>query len=101
MTRCVRWAARKVEANLDEWAGWHRGSFWYDLFSRLNGTAEIVERVGRPFGPGAYIRITPLVSWSLGIEVPPSRESRFAVNKIVHDAPAEELNARQTAKELS
>jgi pyridoxamine 5'-phosphate oxidase family protein len=34
---------------------------------RVYGTAEVVERDGM-YGPGAYIKITPTVSWSWNIE---------------------------------
>lgn len=36
---------------------------WTPRFLRVYGTAEAVERTGR-FGPGAYLKITPRISWS-------------------------------------
>jgi len=36
---------------------------WTPRFLRVYGVAEVVERVGR-FGPGTYLKITPMVSWS-------------------------------------
>ena len=35
---------------------------------KVFGTAEIVQHDGTLFGPGEYLRITPKVSWSWGIE---------------------------------
>ncbi len=40
---------------------------WQARGIRIYGTAELVEREGR-LGRGMYIRITPQVSWSWGIE---------------------------------
>ena len=40
---------------------------WRPRAIRVYGTAEIVEHKGI-FGPGRYLRITPKVSWSFGIE---------------------------------
>ncbi len=40
---------------------------WRPRAIRVYGTAEIVEHKGM-FGPGKYLRITPKVSWSMGIE---------------------------------
>jgi pyridoxamine 5'-phosphate oxidase family protein len=40
---------------------------WRPRAIRVYGTAELVEHDGI-FGPGKYLRITPKVSWSFGIE---------------------------------
>ena len=56
---------------------------WSPRGIRIYGTAEPVERVGR-FGPGAYLRITPLVSWSFNIEGPAFVNGRFVNNKVLH-----------------
>jgi pyridoxamine 5'-phosphate oxidase family protein len=40
---------------------------WTPRGLRIYGTAELVERSGR-FGPGAYMRITPDISWSWNLE---------------------------------
>ncbi len=42
---------------------------WNPRGIRIYGIAETVEREGM-FGPGAYLRITPTVSWSWNIEAP-------------------------------
>jgi pyridoxamine 5'-phosphate oxidase family protein len=36
---------------------------------KIYGTAEITDHTGR-FGPGKYLKITPNISWSLGINGP-------------------------------
>jgi len=36
---------------------------WIPRLLRVYGTAELVERDGR-FGPGPYMRVTPVISWS-------------------------------------
>jgi pyridoxamine 5'-phosphate oxidase family protein len=36
---------------------------WIPRFLRVYGTAELVEWDGR-FGPGSYMRVTPVISWS-------------------------------------
>jgi len=40
---------------------------WRPRAIRVYGTAEVVEHNGM-FGPGKYLRITPKISWSFGIE---------------------------------
>ncbi len=40
---------------------------WKPRGIKVNGTAEIVEHNGM-FGPGKYLQITPIVSWSWGIK---------------------------------
>ncbi|MGA2790773.1 MAG: PPOX class F420-dependent oxidoreductase [Candidatus Bathyarchaeia archaeon] len=40
---------------------------WRPRMVRVYGTVDIVEHNGI-FGPGKYMRITPKVSWSMGIE---------------------------------
>ncbi|MGH3392764.1 MAG: hypothetical protein ACRDOO_28180 [Actinomadura sp.] len=51
-----------------------------------NGDAELVERQGR-FGPAAYMRITPTVSWSFNLEGSPFTHDREVdVRRTVHPA---------------
>lgn len=40
---------------------------WRPRGVKVHGVAEVAERNGH-FGPGSYIVITPMVSWSWGIE---------------------------------
>ncbi len=58
---------------------------WTPRFMRIYGTAELIEREGQ-FGPGAYMRITPTVSWSGNLDGRPfgqgndSRQSQRTVH---------------------
>jgi pyridoxamine 5'-phosphate oxidase family protein len=54
---------------------------WRPRGVRIYGRAELVETEGQ-FGPGKYLRITPGVSWSWGIE--PAEGGRFRLHRSVH-----------------
>lgn len=55
---------------------------WRPRMIRAYGTAEAIDHDGM-FGPGMYLRITPKVSWSFGIEaLEPSQRAR--VRKTLH-----------------
>jgi pyridoxamine 5'-phosphate oxidase family protein len=56
---------------------------WRPRGIRIYGTAEIIEREGR-LGPGSYLRITPLTSWSWNIEEPAAAPGRLSMNKTHH-----------------
>jgi pyridoxamine 5'-phosphate oxidase family protein len=56
---------------------------WRPRGIRIYGTAEFVERQGR-FGPGIYMRITPVTSWSWGIEEPTFQGPKFGPHKTIH-----------------
>jgi len=55
---------------------------WRPREIRVYGTAEVVDHGGM-FGPGKYLRITPKVSWSLGIEGLELKEGEW-VRKTFH-----------------
>jgi PPOX class F420-dependent enzyme/OxyR family protein len=59
---------------------------WAPRGIKIHGSAEIVERDGM-FGPGQYLAITPVVSWSWGIVGTTFEEGRFKPHKIVWTAP--------------
>ena len=59
---------------------------WAPRGIKIHGSAEIVERDGM-FGPGQYLEITPVVSWSWGIVGTTFEEGRFKPHKIVWTAP--------------
>ena len=62
---------------------------WTPRYLRIYGTAELVERQGR-FGPAAYMRIRPTVSWSFNLEGRPFTHDReIKVQRTVHQAVAE------------
>jgi pyridoxamine 5'-phosphate oxidase family protein len=46
-----------------------------------------VERVGM-VGPGMFLRITPVVSWSWNMAAEPVGESWYPARKVVHAAPS-------------
>jgi pyridoxamine 5'-phosphate oxidase family protein len=53
---------------------------WRPRGIRVYGRADVVQRRGF-LGPGDYIRLTPEVKWSWGIEGPVFRDGRFNVEK--------------------
>lgn len=55
---------------------------WRPRGIRIYGTAELVHTEGQ-FGPGAYIRITPTISWSWGVE--PQVEGAPRPHRTVHE----------------
>ena len=60
---------------------------WRPRGVKIHGIAEIVQRDGF-FGPGAYLAITPSVSWSWGLHADLYRDGRlnWSVRKQVWDA---------------
>ncbi len=54
---------------------------WQPRGIRIHGIAEVVQRQGH-LGPGGYLEITPLVSWSWGIEEPGHEQGRVGSKKI-------------------
>jgi len=60
---------------------------WSPRFLRVYGTAEPVERPGQ-FGPGAYLRITPEISWSWNLDGRPISEAQSGPRRTVHAAAA-------------
>ncbi|GAA0977649.1 hypothetical protein GCM10009555_039160 [Acrocarpospora macrocephala] len=61
---------------------------WTPRYLRIYGEAELVERQGQ-FGPAAYMRITPDVSWSFNLEgLPFSHDHEIDVRRTAHQAAA-------------
>jgi pyridoxamine 5'-phosphate oxidase family protein len=56
---------------------------WQPRGLKVHGRAVIVERDAGRFGPGAYFAVTPLVSWSWGVEGPVFVAGKFSTHKIV------------------
>lgn len=56
---------------------------WRPRSIKVYGTAEVLDHNGM-FGPGKYIRITPKVSWSMGIKGLNTKDGDFRV-KTIHD----------------
>ena len=59
---------------------------WTPRGIKVHGTAEIVQRDGF-LGPGEYLAITPVISWSWGILADTFQENRFAPHRIQWQAP--------------
>jgi pyridoxamine 5'-phosphate oxidase family protein len=83
--RNVRAGNRKVALIIDDLVS-------FDPFIarsiRIYGHAERpVERVGL-VGPGMYMRITPIVSWSWNMKAEPSGESWYEPRRTVHQLPS-------------
>lgn len=55
---------------------------WQPRGIRVHGIAEVVQRQGH-LGPGSYLAITPVVSWSWGIEEPGTQPGRPGPKKII------------------
>jgi len=55
---------------------------WLPRGIRIHGRAEVVQRQGH-LGPGGYLAITPLVSWSWGIEEVGSEQGLVGPKKIL------------------
>jgi pyridoxamine 5'-phosphate oxidase family protein len=61
---------------------------WIPRYLRIYGEAELVERDGQ-FGPAAYLRITPVVSWSFNLEGRPfSHDVKVTTTRTVHTPEA-------------
>lgn len=53
---------------------------WKPRAIKIHGTAHLVTRYGI-VGPGTYIRVTPQVKWSLGIDEPAFRDGQPVIRK--------------------
>jgi pyridoxamine 5'-phosphate oxidase family protein len=61
---------------------------WTPRYLRIYGTAELVERSGQ-FGPAAYMRITPAISWSFNLDgLPFTHDRQITVRRTVHQPTA-------------
>jgi len=56
---------------------------WTPRGLRVYGMAELIERPGR-FGPGAYMRITPEISWSWNLAGQPYGAGQQGPRRTVH-----------------
>jgi pyridoxamine 5'-phosphate oxidase family protein len=56
---------------------------WQPRGLKVHARAVIVERDTGRFGPGEYFAVTPLVSWSWGVEGPVFVAGKFCTHKIV------------------
>ena len=69
---------RKVSLIIDDLKSFRP---WQPRGIRIHGIAEVLQRQGH-LGPGSYLAMTPLVSWSWGIEEPGPEQGRAGPKKI-------------------
>jgi pyridoxamine 5'-phosphate oxidase family protein len=64
---------------------------WTPRYMRIYGSAELVRRAGR-FGPGAYMRVTPTISWSWNLAGQAIAHGNREINprRAVHQAVAKQ-----------
>jgi pyridoxamine 5'-phosphate oxidase family protein len=55
---------------------------WHPRSVKVKGTAEVMDHDGI-FGPGKYLRITPSITWSMGIDDLPVKKGEWML-KTVH-----------------
>lgn len=55
---------------------------WQPRGIRIHGIAEVVQHQGH-LGPGTYLAITPVISWSWGLEEPGSEQGKVGPKKII------------------
>jgi pyridoxamine 5'-phosphate oxidase family protein len=70
---------RKVSLILDDLKSFRP---WQPRGIRIHGIAEVVQRQGH-LGPGSYLVITPMVSWSWGMEELESEQGPVGPRKIL------------------
>ncbi len=56
---------------------------WRPRCIKVYGTAEIMDHEGQ-FGPGKYLRVTPKISWSMGIKGLETKDGQWNV-RTIHD----------------
>jgi pyridoxamine 5'-phosphate oxidase family protein len=67
----------KVAIVFDDWESL---TPWKPRSLKIHGTADIVKRAGQ-LGEGEYLRITPLVKWSMGIDEPAFQNGKPVIKK--------------------
>jgi len=60
---------------------WESLTPWKPRSIKIHGTAEIVKRMGQ-LGEGDYLRITPVVKWSMGVDEPAFQNGKPVIKKI-------------------
>ncbi|MGE0824023.1 MAG: PPOX class F420-dependent oxidoreductase [Candidatus Binatia bacterium] len=62
------------------WDDWESLTPWKPRSLKIHGTAELVKRTGQ-LGEGEYLRITPVVKWSMGIDEPAFQDGKAVIKK--------------------
>jgi pyridoxamine 5'-phosphate oxidase family protein len=60
---------------------WESLTPWKPRSIKIHGTAEIVKRTGQ-LGEGEYLRITPIVKWSMGVDEPAFQNGKPVIKKV-------------------
>jgi len=60
---------------------WESLTPWKPRSIKIHGTAEIVKRTGQ-LGEGEYLRITPVVKWSMGVNEPAFQNGKAVIKKV-------------------
>jgi len=68
----------KVALVFDDWESL---TPWKPRSIKIHGTAEIVKRTGQ-LGDGEYLRITPIVKWSMGVDEPAFQNGKPVIKKV-------------------
>lgn len=60
---------------------WESLTPWKPRSIKIHGTAELVKRNGQ-LGEGEYLRITPVVKWSMGVEEPAFQNGKPVIKRV-------------------
>lgn len=60
---------------------WESLTPWKPRSIKIHGTAELVQRNGQ-LGEGEYLRISPVVKWSMGVDEPAFQNGKPVIKKI-------------------
>ena len=60
---------------------WESLTPWKPRSIKIHGTAEVVKRTGQ-LGEGEYLRITPVVKWSMGVDEPAFQNGKPVIKKV-------------------
>jgi pyridoxamine 5'-phosphate oxidase family protein len=60
---------------------WESLTPWKPRSLKIHGTAELVKRTGQ-LGEGEYLRITPIVKWSMGVDEPAFQNGKPVIKRV-------------------
>jgi pyridoxamine 5'-phosphate oxidase family protein len=65
---------------------WESLTPWKPRSIKIHGTADLVRRNGQ-LGEGEYLRITPIVKWSMGVDEPAFQNGKPVIKRIKNQSP--------------
>jgi pyridoxamine 5'-phosphate oxidase family protein len=65
---------------------WESLTPWKPRSIKIHGTADLVKRNGQ-LGEGEYLRITPIVKWSMGVDEPAFQNGKPVIKRIKNQSP--------------